>query len=104
MKSSKVIMSLIVIILIVIYSCTKSNSSDPVYNCLNELVKLENEIKSDLDEVNTDTGFTLKCKLRLTILAKSKACRWYALECKRISGISESVSSRLEAWVSTGCN
>ncbi|NOY95625.1 MAG: serine hydrolase [Chlorobi bacterium] len=62
MKSLKIIMPLIVIILIVIYSCGKSNSYDPVYSCLDELVKLENEIKSNLDEVSTDTGFTLKIK------------------------------------------
>jgi CubicO group peptidase (beta-lactamase class C family) len=50
----------IVLISIVFFSCEKSNASNPVNNCSNELAELENKIRNTLDTLNTDTDFTLK--------------------------------------------
>lgn len=61
MKSLKLITTFIVIITIII-SCGKRNPSDPTDNCSKDLTELENEIRTDLNNFNTDTEFTLLVK------------------------------------------
>lgn len=52
----------IVVCFIVIFSFRENCLSDTVDNCFRQLAELENEIRNDLNALNTDTDFTLKIK------------------------------------------
>ncbi len=61
MKKIKFIITTVIIMIIATnnLSCKKSDTTDPINTCSDTLEKLENEIKTDLNGVITDTDFTL---------------------------------------------